>query len=334
MVNEGTIIQTKTILLEQKLEETVQEVLVFAISQLRNTFRSESKELIVPFPIEYPEEGITVSIPKTGDKKKLLGLSEKNVNYFIEELKRKKMLQLEGKSDQEKKSVLKQLQKDLHLPDLPVHIECFDNSNLLGSFPVAAMVHFKNGMPDKSQYRKFNIKTVSGINDFASMREVVSRRYKRINDEKLDFPQLIIIDGGKGQLNAAMGGLNELRMNGRTTVIGLAKNEEEIFFPGDNESIKLPWDSRSLRLIRRIRDEVHRFGISFHRNQRSRKTFVNELEQIKGIGKSTAEILLKNFKSVKRIKELSRQELAEVAGESKAGIIMNYFHTNEINALK
>jgi excinuclease ABC subunit C len=334
MVNEGTIIQTKTILLEQKLEETVQEVLVFAISQLRNTFRSESKELIVPFPIEYPEEGITVSIPKTGDKKKLLGLSEKNVNYFIEELKRKKMLQLEGKSDQEKKSVLKQLQKDLHLPDLPVHIECFDNSNLQGSFPVAAMVHFKNGMPDKSQYRKFNIKTVSGINDFASMREVVSRRYKRINDEKLDFPQLIIIDGGKGQLNAAMGGLNELRMNGRTTVIGLAKNEEEIFFPGDNESIKLPWDSRSLRLIRRIRDEVHRFGISFHRNQRSRKTFVNELEQIKGIGKSTAEILLKNFKSVKRIKELSRQELAEVAGESKAGIIMNYFHTNEINALK
>jgi excinuclease ABC subunit C len=334
MVNEGTIIQTKTILLEQKLEETVQEVLVFAISQLRNTFRSESKELIVPFPIEYPEEGITVSIPKTGDKKKLLGLSEKNVNYFIEELKRKKMLQLEGKSDQEKKSVLKQLQKDLHLPDLPVHIECFDNSNLQGSFPVAAMVHFKNGMPDKSQYRKFNIKTVSGINDFASMREVVSRRYKRINDEKLDFPQLIIIDGGKGQLNAAMGGLNELKMNGRTTVIGLAKNEEEIFFPGDNESIKLPWDSRSLRLIRRIRDEVHRFGISFHRNQRSRKTFVNELEQIKGIGKSTAEILLKNFKSVKRIKELSRQELAEVAGESKAGIIMNYFHTNEINALK
>jgi excinuclease ABC subunit C len=334
MVNEGTIIQTKTILLEQKLEETVQEVLVFAISQLRNTFRSESKELIVPFPIEYPEEGITVSIPKTGDKKKLLGLSEKNVNYFIEELKRKKMLQLEDKSDQEKKSVLKQLQKDLHLPDLPVHIECFDNSNLQGSFPVAAMVHFKNGMPDKSQYRKFNIKTVSGINDFASMREVVSRRYKRINDEKLDFPQLIIIDGGKGQLNAAMEGLNELRMNGRTTVIGLAKNEEEIFFPGDNESIKLPWDSRSLRLIRRIRDEVHRFGISFHRNQRSRKTFVNELEQIKGIGKSTAETLLKNFKSVKRIKELSRQELAEVAGESKAGIIMNYFHTNEINALK
>jgi excinuclease ABC subunit C len=334
MVNEGTIILTKTILLEQKLEETVQEVLVFAIGQLRNTFRSESKELVVPFPIDYPEEGITVSIPKTGDKKKLLGLSEKNVNYFIEELKQKKMLQLEGESEQEKKSVLKQLQKDLHLPDLPVDIECFDNSNFQGSFPVAAMVHFKNGMPDKSHYRKFNIKTVSGINDFASMKEVVSRRYKRINDEKLDFPQLIIIDGGKGQLNAAMEGLNELGMNGRTTVIGLAKNEEEIFFPGDNESIKLPWDSRSLKLIRRIRDEVHRFGISFHRNQRSRKTFVNELEQIKGIGKSTAEILLKNFKSVKRIKELSRQQLAEVAGESKAGIIVNYFHTNEINALK
>jgi excinuclease ABC subunit C len=334
MVNEGTIILTKTILLEQKLDETVQEVLVFAIGQLRNTFKSESKELIVPFQIEYPEKGVAISIPKTGDKKKLLGLSEKNVNYFIEELKRKKMLQLEGKSDQEKKSVLKQLQKDLHLPDLPVHIECFDNSNFQGSFPVAAMVHFKNGMPDKSQYRKFNIKTVSGINDFASMKEVVSRRYKRVNDEKLDFPQLIIIDGGKGQLNAAMEGLNELGMIGRTTVIGLAKNEEEIFFPSDKQSIKLPWDSRSLKLIRRIRDEVHRFGISFHRNQRSRKTFVNELEQIKGIGKSTSDMLLKNFKSVKRIKELSRQELAEVAGTSKAGIIVNYFHTNEIKDLK
>ena len=264
----------------------------------------------------------------------MLGLSEKNVNYFIEELKRKKMLQLEGKSDQEKKSVLKQLQKDLHLTDMPVHIECFDNSNFQGSFPVAAMVYFKNGLPDKSQYRKFNIKTVSGINDFASMKEVVSRRYKRINDEKLDFPQLIIIDGGKGQLNAAMEGLNELGMNGRTTVIGLAKNEEEIFFPGDKQSIKLPWDSRSLKLIRRIRDEVHRFGINFHRNQRSRKTFVNDLEQIKGIGKSTADTLLKNFKSVKRIKELSRQDLAKVAGDSKAGIIMNYFHASEKDALK
>lgn len=325
MVNEGTIVLTKTIVLEQKLEETEEEVLIFAIGQLRNTFVSEAKELIVPFSIEYPEEGTILTIPRAGDKKKLLELSEKNVNYFIEELKRKKMLRLEGKSDDEKKAVLIQLQNDLHLPDVPVHIECFDNSNFQGSYPVAAMVYFRNGLPDKNQYRKFNIKTVAGINDFASMKEVVARRYKRVEKESLPFPQLIIIDGGKGQLNAAVEGLIELGLEGKTTVIGLAKNEEEIFFPGDQQSVKLPWDSESLKLIRRIRDEVHRFGITFHRNQRSRGTFVNELEKIKGIGKNTADNLLKKFKSVKKIKALSREELASVVGDSKAEIINTYF---------
>jgi excinuclease ABC subunit C len=255
----------------------------------------------------------------------LLELSEKNVNYFIEELKHKKMLQLEGKSDKEKLSVLRQLQEDLHLHDLPIHIECFDNSNFQGSYPVAAMVYFKDGMPDKTQYRKFNIKTVTGINDFASMNEVVTRRYKRLSKENEPFPQLIIIDGGKGQLNAAVEGLRELDLHGKTTIVGLAKNEEEIFFPGDQQSIKLPWDSASLKLIRRIRDEVHRFGINFHRNQRSRGTFVNELELIKGIGKNTADSLLKTYKSVKKIKELSNEELSKVVGNSKANIIMNYF---------
>ncbi|MDQ2862967.1 MAG: excinuclease ABC subunit UvrC [Bacteroidota bacterium] len=327
MVNEGTIILTKTIVLEQKLEETTQEVLAFAIGQLRNTFISEAKEIIVPFEIDYPEEGTTLTIPKAGDKKKLLELSEKNVNYFIEDLKRKKMLQLEGKSEKEKHAVLLQLQKDLHLPDMPVHIECFDNSNFQGSYPVAAMVYFRNGLPDKSQYRKFNIKTVTGINDFASMKEVVTRRYKRLEKENIPFPQLIIIDGGKGQLNAAVEGLHEMQLEGKATVIGLAKNEEEIFFPGDQQSIKLPWDSESLKLIRRIRDEVHRFGITFHRNQRSRGTFVNELEGIKGIGKNTADNLLKRFKSVKKIKELSKEELANIVGNSKAEIITAHFST-------
>ncbi|MGH2565830.1 MAG: UvrB/UvrC motif-containing protein, partial [Ginsengibacter sp.] len=270
MVNEGTIVLTKTIVLEQKLEETEQEVLAFAIGYLRNTFSSEAKEIIIPFEIEYPEDEIMMTIPKAGDKKKLLGLSEKNVNYFIEELNRKKMLHLEGKSDKEKQKTLLQLQKDLHLFEVPVHIECFDNSNFQGSYPVAAMVYFENGVPDKSQYRKFNIKTVSGINDFASMKEVVSRRYKRLKDEKLSLPQLIIIDGGKGQLNAAVDGLAEINLLGKTTIVGLAKNEEEIFFPGDQQSIKLPWNSESLKLIRRMRDEVHRFGINFHRNQRSK----------------------------------------------------------------
>ncbi|MEO8414400.1 MAG: excinuclease ABC subunit UvrC [Ginsengibacter sp.] len=325
MVSEGTIILTKTIVLEQKLDETEQEVLIFAMGQLRNTFTSEARELIVPFAMDYPEEDITVTIPKAGDKKKLLELSEKNVNYFIGELTRKKMLQLEGKTDKEKQSVLQQLQKDLHLPDLPVHIECFDNSNFQGSYPVAAMVYFKNGLPDKGEYRKFNIKTVSGINDFASMKEVVTRRYKRLTKENILFPQLIIIDGGKGQLNAAVEGLHEMGLQGKSTVIGLAKNEEEIFFPGDRQSIKLPWDSGSLMLIRRIRDEVHRFGINFHRNQRSRGTFVNELEMIKGIGKNTADSLLKKFKSVKKIKELSFEELVKAVGNSKADIIITYF---------
>jgi len=330
MVNEGTIILTKTIVLEQKLEETTQEVLAFAIGQLRNTFISEAKEIIVPLEIDYPEEGTVLTIPKGGDKKKLLELSEKNVNYFIEDLKRKKMLQLEGKSEKEKHAVLLQLQSDLHLPEIPVQIECFDNSNFQGSYPVAAMVYFRNGLPDKSQYRKFNIKTVTGINDFASMKEVVTRRYKRLEKENTSFPQLIIIDGGKGQLNAAVEGLHEMALEGKATVIGLAKNEEEIFFPGDKQSIKLPWDSESLKLIRRIRDEVHRFGITFHRNQRSRGTFVNELEGIKGIGKNTADNLLKKFKSVKKIKELSKEELAGAIGNSKAEIIIAHFNDAEI----
>ncbi|MDP4283553.1 MAG: excinuclease ABC subunit UvrC [Bacteroidota bacterium] len=329
MVSAGTIILTKTIVLEQKLDETPEEVLVFAIAQMRATFSSESSEILVPFEIDYPQKEIAITIPRAGDKRKLLALSEKNVNYFIEELKRKKMLRLEGKSDKEKEKVLLKLQKDLHLPGLPEHIECFDNSNFQGSYPVAAMVYFKNGLPDKSQYRKFNIKTIKGINDFASMKEIVSRRYSRLLKEKSPIPQLIIIDGGKGQLNAAVEGLNEIGMQGKTTTIGLAKNEEEIFFTGDRESIKLPWDSESLKLIRRIRDEVHRFGITFHRNQRSCGTFINELEKIKGIGKSTADILLKKFKSVKNVRVLSVAELAENIGKSKAGIIYEYFHTDE-----
>ncbi|HEY8688367.1 MAG TPA: excinuclease ABC subunit UvrC [Chitinophagaceae bacterium] len=332
MVSNGTIVITKTITLEQKLDETPEEVLLFSIAQLRSTFNSEAKEIIVPFEIIYPELDIIVTVPKAGDKKKLLDLSEKNVNYFKEELSRKKMLQLEGKSDSEKKKALEQLQKDLHLPAIPFHIECFDNSNFQGSYPVSAMVCFTNGLPDKNNYRRFNVKTVQGINDFATMKEVVLRRYKRLALENQPLPQLIIIDGGKGQLNAAVESIKELGLQGKLSIVGLAKNEEEIFFPGDQQSIKLPWNSESLKLIRRIRDEVHRFGINFHRNQRSRGTFVNELEQIKGIGNATTDILLKQFKSVKKIKELSEEELSKTIGTSKAKIILNYFsNVNPIN---
>jgi excinuclease ABC subunit C len=325
MVQNGTIIQTHTVQLQTKLEELDEEVLAFAINNFRTDFNSLAKEIVVPIAIDYPEQDIIVTVPKAGDKKKLLDLSLKNVNYFTLELKKKKILQLEGKSDMEKKQVLYELMDSLHLPELPVHIECFDNSNFQGSFPVSAMVCFKDGIPSKNDYRRFNVKTVQGINDFATMKEVVYRRYKRLLDEEQPLPQLVIIDGGKGQLGAAMESIRQLDLVNQMTVVGLAKNEEEIFFPGDGESFKLPWDGNSLKLIRFIRDEVHRFGITFHRNQRSKGTFKNELEEVQGIGKLTATALLKHFKSVKNIKQSSVEQLAEVVGKSKAMLVLNHF---------
>lgn len=324
MVQNGTVVQTHNIQLEPKLEESDAEILALAVVELRNKFNSHAPEVVVPIDIE-SEDTFKVTIPKAGDKKKLLDLSQKNVDYFLSDLKRKKMLHLEEKSSGKTKEVLLQLQKDLHLPGLPIRIECFDNSNFQGSYPVAAMVFFKNGIPDKNEYRRFNIKTVTGINDFASMKEIVGRRYKRLLAENKPLPDLIIIDGGKGQLNAAVEALEEVGMKGKATVVGLAKNEEEIFYPGDKESVKLPWDSESLKLIRRVRDEVHRFGITFHRNQRSRLTFTNELEKIAGIGKETAAQLLKQFKSVKKIRELSQEDLAKEIGTHRATLIYNYF---------
>lgn len=331
MVQNGTIVQTHTVELKIQLDETDEEVLSFAIATLRTDLNSMANEIVVPFEIHYPETNIVITVPKAGDKKNLLDLSLKNVNYFKEELRKKKILRLEGKSDMEKKKVLYELQQYLQLQELPLHIECFDNSNFQGSFPVSAMVCFKDGMPSKNDYRKFNVKTVQGINDFATMTEVVYRRYKRLLDENKELPQLVIIDGGKGQLGAAMQSIQELNLVGKMTVVGLAKNEEEIFFPGDAESKKLPWDSDSLKLIRFIRDEVHRFGITFHRNQRSRGTFKNELESIKGIGKQTVTDLLKAFKSVKNIKSKSLNELAEVVGLSKATILVKHFE-NAVSA--
>ena len=326
MVQNGTIVQTHTVPLETKLEETEEEVLSFAIANLRSDFNSLANELIVPFFIEYPDKNIILTIPKAGDKKKLLDLSVKNVSYFREELKKKRILHLEGKTDIEKKKVLYELQSYLQLPELPDHIECFDNSNFQGSYPVSAMVCFKDGMPSKNDYRHFNVKTVEGINDFATMKEVVFRRYKRLLAEELPLPKLVIIDGGKGQLSSAMESIRELNLAGKLTVIGLAKNEEELFFPGDSESIKLPWNSDSLKLLRRIRDEVHRYGITFHRNKRSKGTFKNELEIINGIGAETTRRLLKEFKSVKKIKEVTEAELVKVVGLSKAKSLLDHFN--------
>src|SRR5688572_25013659 len=323
MVRNGTIVQTQTNKAETYLDETKEEILSFAVAQLRSTFNSDAKEIVTPFPIDYPQKDVIITSPKGGDKKKLLELSEKNVNYFIEEIKNKERLKLSKNTDKIK--VLEELQQNLQLTELPVHIECFDNSNFQGSYPVSAMVCFKNGEPSKKDYRHFNIKSVQGINDFASMKETVYRRYKRVLEEQQPFPQLVIIDGGKGQLNAALEAFDELNANGKTTLTGLAKNEEELFFPGDRESLKLPYNSDSLRLIRQIRDEVHRFGITFHRNKRSKGTFKNELEDIPGIGQATVDILLKKFRSVNTIRETNKEEIEKLIGKSRASAIAEYF---------
>jgi excinuclease ABC subunit C len=302
MLSNGTIVQTQSLRFETHLDEPVEEILSFAIAQCRVTFNSGAKEIIVPFEIEYPEPDIVVSVPKGGEKKKLLDLSVKNATYFIDEIKEKQRLKLTNRL-----------------------AECFDNSNFQGSYPVSAMVCFKNGEPSKKDYRHFNVKTVEGINDFATMKEAVSRRYKRLKEENQPFPQLVIIDGGKGQLSAAYEAVTELAVAHLTTLIGLAKNEEELFFIGDTESLKLPYNSESLKLIRRIRDEVHRFGITFHRQKRSKGTFKNELEEIAGIGKNTADTLLKEFRSVKNVRLKSEEEIAAVIGKSKAKIVADFF---------
>jgi excinuclease ABC subunit C len=325
MVQNGTIVQTHTTEVETHLEETEEEILTFSIAQLRDTFDSHAPEIIVPFPIKYPQEGITITVPKGGDKKKLIALGEKNVSYFRDELRKKKALHLADKTESRNKEILYQLKEDLQLSELPVHIECFDNSNFQGSFPVSAMVCFRNGVESKKDYRHFNVKTVKGIDDFATMKEVVYRRYKRLITEGQSLPQLVIIDGGKGQLHAALESIEQLDLVGKLTLIGLAKNEEEIFFAEDKESLKLPYDSESLKLIRRIRDEVHRFGINFHRLKRSKGAFQNQLEGIDGIGQNTADLLLKTFRSVNKIKQSSESELASVIGHSKAKIISAYF---------
>ncbi len=324
MVQNGAIIQTNSIRMETQLDESIEETLAFAIGQLRTTFNSEAKEIVVPFELEYGEPGVAVTVPRAGDKKKLLELSEKNVQYFIDNQRSKERLQL-GIRNPDKYSVLLQIKDDLQLQEVPAHIECFDNSNFHGSFPVSAMVCFRNGEPSKKDYRLFNVKTVEGINDFATMREAVYRRYRRLREEGEPFPQLVIIDGGKGQLSAAQEAIEELKLEGRMTLVGLAKSEEELFFVGDKESLKLPYDSESHKLIRRIRDEVHRYGLNFHREKRSKGTFKNGLEEIKGIGSTTANLLLKTFRSVNNIKNQPEAEIAKLIGASKARLLRDHF---------
>ncbi len=326
MVSKGSVIHTKTLQIEKKVDEQEADVLALALDSLRDSFGSNAKEVIVPMLIDVADTSIKVTVPRLGDKKHLLEMSEKNADLFRQEVRRKDTLLLGQTTKEDSLNVLAEMQDALHLTELPTHIECFDNSNFQGSYPVAAMVCFKDGQPSKKDYRHFHIKTVEGINDFASMTEIVYRRYKRLSDENQPLPQLVIIDGGKGQLSAALKSIEKLGLIGRMSIVGLAKQEESLFFPGDSEPLQLPYDNPAHMLIRRIRDEVHRFGITFHRQVRSKSTIKNDLEGIPGIGEKTSIELLKTFRSVKNIKTLTERELTRVAGASKARIIWNYFH--------
>lgn len=326
MVKQGKILQSQSLEVEKKLEESAEDILAYALAFLRLKFQSTAKEVIVPFPVPTTETDLKLSVPKLGEKKNLLDLSLKNAGYYKVERRKKQSLFLEGPTEADRQALLEQLQDDLQLPALPRHIECFDNSNFQGSFPVAAMVCFREGLPFKKDYRHFHIKTVEGINDFASMSEIVKRRYDRLLKTQQDLPQLVIIDGGKGQLSAAMKSIEELGLTGRMTLIGLAKREESIFYPGDQEPLQLPYNGSSLLLLRRIRDEVHRFGITFHRKTRSKGTIKNELEDIPGIGKQTAQLLLSTYRSVTKIKGMTLRELTGVIGASKARMVYSHFH--------
>ena len=327
MVQEGRIIQTHILPLTVPLEENKETILSFAIHYFRTNLSSDAKEIILPIELDDVLPGIKYTIPLQGDKEQLLALSQKNADYALKDWEYKqKLVQVNPIKDD---SVLQELKEQLHLGAMPVHIECFDNSNIQGAFPVSAMVCFKNGQPSKSDYRKFNIKTVVGINDFASMKESVYRRYKSVLEKKQTLPQLVIIDGGKGQLNAAIEALTELGIQQQLTTVGLAKNLEEIFFVGDKDSMKLNWQSDAHRLIRNIRDEVHRFGIQFHRSKRSKGALENSLDQIEGIGPKTKDLLLIYFKSVQKIKEAKLELLSEIIGPSKAKILKAAFEKTE-----
>lgn len=317
----GAIIQSHTAEIKKKLNETDQEILELSIVDIRQKFHSQSKEVYVPFPVEVGEQ-IKVTVPKIGDKKHILDLSLRNAKYYrLEQIKQQKLVDPERHA----KRILAQMKKDLRLTALPKHIECFDNSNIQGAHPVAACVVFKNAKPSKKDYRKYNIKTVAGPDDFAYMEEVVYRRYKRLLDEEQDLPQLIIVDGGKGQLSAAVKSLDKLELRGKVAIIGIAKRLEEIYFPNDPLPLYLDKTSETLKVIQQARNEAHRFGITFHRDKRSKASVQTELENIEGIGQKTAEKLLSHFKSVKRIKEATIEELAKIVGRSRAENINNYF---------
>lgn len=320
-IMQGMVTQATTLLLTRKLEETPEELLQIAITELRLQFDSTSNEIIVPFTTEY-DESITQTVPLGGDKRKLLELALKNAMYVREEKEA-------GKQKRDARTqntrVLEAIKADFKLTQLPYHIECFDNSNIQGTHPVASMVCFRNGKPSKKDYRHFNIKTVEGPNDFASMYEIVYRRYKRLTEEAAPLPQLIVIDGGKGQLGAAVDALKALGIYGQVAICSIAKRLEEIYFPEDPLPLYINKKSESLRVIQQLRDEAHRFAITFHRQKRSTAALVSELDQVKGIGEKTRKSLMQAFSSVKNMRAATEEEIAAVIGQAKARVLMEYF---------
>ncbi len=319
----GAIMNTYTLEMVKNLNDDEETLLRYAVLNLREKFNSITKEIVLPYEIDLPGEDIMITIPKIGDKKKLLDLSEKNVSYFLLQLKKEALNKIRKQTSSER--ILRTMQSDLQLKEIPMHIECFDNSNLQGSFPVSSCVVFKNAKPSKKDYRHFNIKTVVGPDDFASMKEVVYRRYKRLVEEKQPLPQLVIIDGGKGQLSAAVEIMKQLGIADKIVVIGIAKRLEEIFFADDPIPIYINKKSESLKLIQQARNEAHRFAITFHRNQRSKDFTSTELTQIPGIGDKTAEKLLTYFGSVKKVKAALESELIELIGKASATKVAAYF---------
>ncbi len=323
-ISHGSIIRSHTMEIKKKLEETDEELLELAIIELRERFQLLSKEIIVPFEVDLGEN-IKITIPQLGDKKQILDLSLRNAKYYrIEQLKQLQIVD----PDRHVTRIMAQMQKDLRLPVEPRHIECFDNSNIQGTNPVSACVVFKDGKPSKKDYRHFNIKTVEGPNDFASMEEVVYRRYKRLLDENQPLPQLIIIDGGKGQLSSALKSIDDLGLRGKITIIGIAKRLEELFYPGDSIPLYLDKKSETLKVIQQLRNEAHRFGITHHRDKRSKAALNSSIESIPGIGEKTMTTLIQHFKSVKRLKLATEKEISEVVGLSKAKKITDFYTTN------
>jgi len=328
-VMNGAIIQVHTIELQKKLDETPEELLSIAITDIRQRFESNSPEIILPFMPDFEMPGISYVIPKIGDKRKLLDLSERNVRYYqLEKERQKDLVDPEHKV----KRIMETMMKDLRMTEPPAHIECFDNSNIQGSSPVAAMVCFKNAKPDKSEYRHFNIKTVEGPDDFASMEEIIYRRYKRLLDEEKPLPQLIVVDGGKGQLSSAISSLEKLGLRGKVTIIGIAKKLEEIYYPNDPLPMYLDKKSETLRIIQQMRDEAHRFGITHHRKRREKATLAPQLMEIEGIGYTLNQKLLWKFKSVKNIRAASLTELQETIGKAKGQLVWEHFQkgNNEV----